>query len=204
MTNLRRNLAATFTAGGIDPLKMRAITTALKIGTNGTIKLQGQGGVGPYAFSMISGAMPTVCTFTASITTNVMTVTAVANGTLKVGQVVAGAGITYGTTIVSLGTGAGGTGTYNLSVYTERRQRGDDYERADGVYRLLDDGQFTTGLPSVAGTFSFVAQVQDSATTVYTANFTVVVANHVLTGVAVTPTFSRIAYLGYSYLCSVQ
>jgi hypothetical protein len=201
MPNVRRNLAATFVAGGTDPLKMRVITTALKIGTNGTIKLQGQGGVGPYAFSMISGAMPTVCTFTASITTNVMTVTAVANGTLKVGQVVAGAGITYGTTIVSLGTGAGGTGTYNLSVTPNVASEAmtTSVPMASTGYCSMVS---TTGLPSVAGTFSFVAQVQDSATTVYTANFTVVV-NHVLTGVAVTPTPAE-SHKGYSYQFSVS
>lgn len=54
--------------------------------------------------------------YTASITTTVMTVTAVTSGTIAVGDVVSGAGVTVGTTIVSLGTGAGGTGTYNVSA----------------------------------------------------------------------------------------
>lgn len=46
----------------------------------------------------------------------VLTITAVTSGSLKVGDVVTGAGITAGTTITALGTGTGGTGTYTVSV----------------------------------------------------------------------------------------
>lgn len=53
---------------------------------------------------------------TGSIATTVLTVTAVTSGALAVGQVIRGAGVTSGTTIASLGTGTGGTGTYNLSA----------------------------------------------------------------------------------------
>lgn len=55
--------------------------------------------------------------FTASIATTVLTVTGVASGTLAVGQTLIDAtgNLIAGTTIVSLGTGTGGTGTYNLS-----------------------------------------------------------------------------------------
>lgn len=53
---------------------------------------------------------------TASITTTVLTVTAVTSGTFKVGQTISGTGVTAGTYIVSLGTGTGGVGTYNVSV----------------------------------------------------------------------------------------
>jgi hypothetical protein len=47
-------------------------------------------------------------------TTGVMTISAQASGTLAVGQVVTGAGVPPGTYIASLGTGTGGTGTYNV------------------------------------------------------------------------------------------
>lgn len=50
--------------------------------------------------------------FTGSITGTTMTVTAKADGSIAVGQVVSGTGITAGTKIVALGTGTGGTGTY--------------------------------------------------------------------------------------------
>jgi hypothetical protein len=57
------------------------------------------------------------CVFTGSITTTVLTVSAVTNGTLSVGQAInrgdTGATVAY---ITSLGTGAGGIGTYNLSA----------------------------------------------------------------------------------------
>jgi hypothetical protein len=46
-----------------------------------------------------------------------LTVSAVASGSpLSVGQVIAGAGVTAGTTITALGTGTGGVGTYTVSA----------------------------------------------------------------------------------------
>ncbi|OZI59938.1 structural cement protein Gp24 [Bordetella genomosp. 11] len=54
--------------------------------------------------------------FTAAIAGTTMTVSAVASGTLRVGQPVAGAGVTAGTIITALGTGTGGTGTYTVSA----------------------------------------------------------------------------------------
>jgi hypothetical protein len=53
--------------------------------------------------------------FTGSIAGNVLTVSAVANGAILVGDQITGAGITAGTTITSAGTGLGGVGTYNLN-----------------------------------------------------------------------------------------
>lgn len=51
---------------------------------------------------------------TASITASVMTVTAVASGVLRVGQILSGSGINAGTYISALGTGTGGAGTYTV------------------------------------------------------------------------------------------
>jgi hypothetical protein len=53
---------------------------------------------------------------TAAIATTVLTVSAVASGTLAVGQAVDGTGVTAGTYITALGTGTGGAGTYTLSA----------------------------------------------------------------------------------------
>lgn len=54
---------------------------------------------------------------TCSYATSVMTCTvAPTSGAFGVGQVITAAGVTGGTTITSLGTGTGGTGTYNLST----------------------------------------------------------------------------------------
>lgn len=58
---------------------------------------------------------PAGASFTGAIAGAVLTVSAVASGTLALGQEVRGAGITAGTLIASLGSGTGGTGTYNLT-----------------------------------------------------------------------------------------
>jgi len=60
--------------------------------------------------------------FTGSISGTVLTVTAVASGVIGVGGVLTGSGVTVAngstadTVITSLGTGTGGTGTYNLAI----------------------------------------------------------------------------------------
>lgn len=53
---------------------------------------------------------------TATIATTTMTVSAVTSGTLAVGMVLSGSGVTAKTTITALGTGIGGTGTYTVSI----------------------------------------------------------------------------------------
>lgn len=52
---------------------------------------------------------------TGTIAGTVLTVSAVTSGTLAVGQFITGTGIAAGTYIASLGSGTGGTGTYNLN-----------------------------------------------------------------------------------------
>lgn len=54
--------------------------------------------------------------FTGSISTTVLTVTAMTSGTIAVGQILSGTGVTAGTQIISFGTGTGGTGTYNVQT----------------------------------------------------------------------------------------
>lgn len=54
--------------------------------------------------------------FTASIAGPTMTVTAVSDGALAVGQVIDSFGVTAGTTITALGSGTGGTGTYTVGT----------------------------------------------------------------------------------------
>lgn len=53
---------------------------------------------------------------TASFATNVMTVTVVGSGTVKVGDLVTSAGVAAGTYVTAFGTGSGGLGTYTLST----------------------------------------------------------------------------------------
>jgi hypothetical protein len=55
------------------------------------------------------------CSFTGVISTTTLTASSV-TGTIAVGQLITGTGVTAGTTIVALGTGTGGAGTYIVSA----------------------------------------------------------------------------------------
>ena len=66
------------------------------------------GGIGTYAVSITQ----VVASTTVTATYGTLTVTAVASGTLAVGQAITGSGITAGTRITALGTGSGAAGTY--------------------------------------------------------------------------------------------
>jgi hypothetical protein len=54
--------------------------------------------------------------YTGSISGSTLTITAVASGTLAVGQFITGTGIAAGTYVTARGTGTGGTGTYTVSI----------------------------------------------------------------------------------------
>ncbi len=62
-----------------------------------------------------AGAVISNAAYTGAISGTTLTVSAVASGTLVVGQEVTGSGVTAGTYITGLGTGTGGTGTYTVS-----------------------------------------------------------------------------------------
>ena len=55
-------------------------------------------------------------TFTGTISENLLTVSAVLQGVITVGQTISGAGVAAGTTIIGLGTGTGDIGTYAVST----------------------------------------------------------------------------------------
>lgn len=65
------------------------------------------------AGATVAGAVVTADTTNGDAT---LTVTAVTSGTLAVGQPISGTGIAAGAYIASLGTGAGGVGTYEMSA----------------------------------------------------------------------------------------
>jgi hypothetical protein len=58
---------------------------------------------------------PNTAIFTGSISGTTLTVTNVSSGTLGVGQVVFGVGVSSATVITALGTGTGGVGTYTIN-----------------------------------------------------------------------------------------
>ena len=83
----------------------------------------GTGGVGTYTVNLsqtLASGMLNSSTvgarFTASISGTTMTVTAVASGTIYLGQTIQGTGDTAGTIVSAFLTGTGGTGTYTVSA----------------------------------------------------------------------------------------
>jgi hypothetical protein len=63
----------------------------------------------------IGSTLVDAASFTGAISGATLTVSAVASGTIAVGQFVFGAGVLGGSIITALGTGTGGTGTYTLA-----------------------------------------------------------------------------------------
>ena len=73
--------------------------------------------LGPAQTFMGTGSTDISATFTGSIATTTLTVTAMLSGdSLVVGQYIDGTGVTNGTYITAFGTGTGGTGTYTVST----------------------------------------------------------------------------------------
>lgn len=109
---------------GLSITQLQAISGTLSILVDGTAKSGTINFTGLTSFSAAAASIATTLALTAipaasvtgTIAATVLTVTAVASGALAVGDVITGTGVTAGTTIVSFGTGTGGTGTYNVSV----------------------------------------------------------------------------------------
>lgn len=85
----------------------------------------------------------TAAVVTGSIALFVLTVTAVTSGTLSIGQVISGTGVTVGTRIVAFVSGSGGAGTYTvdksqtvLSTTISATKQSRLTVSADGVYNF--------------------------------------------------------------------
>jgi hypothetical protein len=64
----------------------------------------------------ITEVQPCSSNFDATISTTTLTVSVLNTGTIKVGQVISGTGVTAGTTITAYGSGTGGVGTYTIDI----------------------------------------------------------------------------------------
>lgn len=97
----------------------------------------------------------TAAVVTGSIALFVLTVTAVTSGTLSIGQVISGTGVTAGTRIVAFVSGSGGVGTYTLdksqtvlSTTISATKQSRLTVLADGVYNF----QFSCQLDKTSAT----------------------------------------------------
>lgn len=126
--------------------------TGVTAGTTVSSQLTGtQGGVGTYAVSA-SQIVPNGA-LTGSY--GILTVTAVSNGTLSVGQTLSGTGVTAGTVITGLGTGTGLAGTYYVSP---------SQTAASGTISAAST-PVTVAFDSVSGGFLITSGITGSAST---------------------------------------
>ena len=118
--------ASLATVGGVGQLTIATITSGI-ITVGDTVTGTGVT-AGTTVTGLVSGTANTVgavYSLSATVTTeaaeavttasNVLNITAVANGGLSIGTTISGTGITSGTTITGFGTGTGGIGTYTIS-----------------------------------------------------------------------------------------
>lgn len=99
-------ITITVPGGATAAVDVWGIVASFSIGANGADYVVGD------TFEVSGGTTTGKATFTGSISGNVLTVTAVASGTITNRSVLVGDNIVIGTRIIALGTGAGGTGTY--------------------------------------------------------------------------------------------
>jgi len=114
-TSTGASLAVTAVTGYLSIGDTVVTGTGLTVGTTILAQVSGTpGGAGTYTMSASGTAAAAACT-TSSV---YLSVTAVASGTIAVGQTVTGAGVPGSTIITALGTGTGTTGTYKTNVTT--------------------------------------------------------------------------------------
>jgi hypothetical protein len=129
--------------------------TGVTAGTKIVSQLTGSaGGTGTYQVDTSQTASSTAVAATS--TSGIMTVSAVASGTIRVGQSVAGSGVTAGTTVSALLSGSGGAGTYVVSA----SQTASSTTLTLGAATVTYDSQsgafvVTGGTPGINGAISF-------------------------------------------------
>ena len=108
ITTASTYLNLTAVSGGIFSIGDTVSGTSVTSGTTIIAYGTATGGVGSYEVSIRQTVSPT----TISAASNILNITAVSAGTIAVGDIVQGTGVTSGTVVTALGTGTGGIGTY--------------------------------------------------------------------------------------------
>lgn len=101
-------------AGAASAATSNPIVERVRINSAGHV---GIGTLTPAVQLHVSGQLANTSQFTASISGITMDVTAVTSGTIAVGDIVFGSGVSPITRVIALGTGSGGIGTYTVSVF---------------------------------------------------------------------------------------
>jgi hypothetical protein len=107
---------AALTSGGSNTLATAVASVSTGVNNPTGLATTNSGSIP--AASCVPGSFTGSITFTGSMTSSVLSVSAPSGPAIAVGQTIAGAGIPAGTTIVSFGTGTGGTGTYDVTAGT--------------------------------------------------------------------------------------
>lgn len=106
----------TVTAVGAGALVIGGLLSGTNVATGTRVVSQTSGTAGGIGVYVVSIPNQTVASTTITQTYGVFTAASALSGLFQVGSVLSGSGVTAGTTIVGLGTGTGGLGTYNVDT----------------------------------------------------------------------------------------
>lgn len=151
-------------ASSLTLTQLQALSGTLTLTINGVVVTSGSINLSPAtsfsnAATLIQAGLASYdAVVTGSIAGTTLTVSAVTSGTLAVGQVVSGAGVTAGTKITAFLTGTGGVGTYTVdtsqtlsSTTISAGQTLVTYDSVSGAFIV------TGGTPGATGTISFAS-----------------------------------------------
>jgi hypothetical protein len=111
---------------------------------------------------------PSSAVFTGSTSGTTLTVSAITNGALAVGQVLFGVGVTQETVITALGTGTGGTGTYTINISQPLASRQMNSATAGAVITGAISGTTLTVSAVSSGTLAVGMTIQGAGVTANT------------------------------------
>jgi hypothetical protein len=185
LTGSGNRLTVTAITGGTLSTGMSITGSGILAGTTITGQISGTAGsTGVYTVNNIQ----TVSSTSIIGDNNILTVTAVTSGTIGVGMNLTGGAILAGTSITSLGTGVGGTGTYILNnpqnlASTSLTGSGTRLTVTAITWGTITTGTTITGTGILAGT-AITGQISGTAgsTGVYTVNNSQIVASTLITG----------------------
>jgi hypothetical protein len=134
-----------------------------------SVYFSGFQGCTKYPASILFAQWPgntSAASFTGTISGTTLTVSAISDGALAVGQIISGSGLTAGTIITALGTGTGGFGTFDHNGYYDRESTNVTRNAPPSQTSIytLDQWKATTGVGTTAS-------VEPNGTRLYSKSF---------------------------------